>query len=298
MITVSNQKLTTINTGFRASFNEGFGLVQSTYQRVASVVPSSTRQEEYGFLHDVPQIREWVGDREINALAQDGYVIKNKDFELTIGVNANDINDDQFGIYAPRFKMLGDEAARFPDRLVYSLLKAGFATACFDGQYFFDTDHPYTAADGTKQVQSNFIDGASTPWFLLSTSRPLKPLIYQERQPFAFVAMDKQDDPNVFMKKELLYGVDGRANVGYGFWQMAVGSKSVLDSDNFKTARQRMESLLGDSGKPLGLTADVIVVPPSLRDDAAALFNVMTLANGAGNPLYKAVDTIVTPYLL
>lgn len=298
MLSISTNKLITINTGFKTSFQDAFSRVQQTYQRTTTIVPSGTRQEEYGFLHDVPQIREWVGDRQINALVADGYIIQNKDFELTIGVRANDINDDYLGIYTPRFQMLGDEAARFPDRLVYSLLKQGFTTKCFDGQSFFDTDHPYVAADGTAQVQSNVIAGAGTPWFLLSTTRPLKPLIYQERQAFQFVSLDKPDDPNVFMKKELLYGVDGRANVGYGFWQMAVGSKSALDSANFKAARQAMENFLGDNGKPLGIVADLIVVPPSLRDDAAALFNVMTLASGAGNPLFKAVDTIVTPYLI
>lgn len=300
MLRVTSGKLVTINTGFRANFQTGrlAAAKDSTYLRVATKVPSTMREEEYGWLKDIPQIREWIGERQVNALADDGYKIRNKKFELTVGVKGDDINDDRVGLYAPTFQMLGDEVERFPDRQTYSLLKAGFATNCFDGQYFFDTDHPYTLADGTTGTQSNYQSGGGTPWYLLCTKRPLKPLIYQEREAFDFVALDRPTDPNVFMKDELLYGVDGRSNVGYGFWQMAVGSKATLDDTNFKAARQLMENLLGDHGKPLGLTPDLFVGPPSLRDAADTLFNTATLSAGGGNPLYKAVDTLITPFLI
>lgn len=300
MIRVSSGKLQTNNTGFRANFQTGrlVAAKESSYERIATVVPSTTREEEYGWLKDIPQIREWIGDRQINALVEEGYKIRNKSYELTIGVKADDINDDIVGNYAPRFQMMGDEVARFPDRLVYNLLKAGFSTPCFDGQYFFDTDHPYIKADGTVGTQSNYQAGASTPWFLLCTKRPLKPLIYQKRQEFDFVALDRTDDPNVFMKKELIYGVDGRANGGYGFWQMALASKATLNDTNVKALRTIGENLLGDHGKALGLTFDLFVGPPDHRDKADELFNTATLAAGGGNTLYKAFDTLITPYLI
>jgi phage major head subunit gpT-like protein len=300
MLRISTSKLVTYNTGFKTSFQDGFIAASKLAQvdRIATIVPSDTLIEEYGWLHDIPQIREWIGERQINALVADGYQIRNKDYELTIGVKANDLNDDRVGLYAPRFRMMGDEVARFPTRLAMGALKNGFTTKCFDGQFFFDTDHPYTKADGTTDVQSNSGGGAGTPWYLLSTQGPLKPIIYQNRQDFAFVALDRPEDPNVFMKKELLYGVDGRANVGYGFWQMAVGSQQTLDATGFKAARQLMTNLLGDGGKPLGLMPDTLVIPPSLQDNAEATLLVQRLADGGDNPLYKAVDIVVSPYLI
>lgn len=300
MLKVTSGKLVTINTGFRANFQTGFidAEKESTYLRVATPVPSSGREEEYGWLKDIPQIREWLGDRQINALADDGYKIRNKKYELTIGVKGDDINDDRVGIYAPRFRMMGDEVARFPNRLVYTLLKSGFTVKCYDGQPFFDANHPYTKADGTAGTQGNYQAGAGDPWFLLCTRRPLKPLIYQEREKFGFVALDRPEDPNVFMKDELLYGTDGRASVGFGFWQMAVGSKAALDDTNFKAARLLMRNLLGDHGKPLGLEPDLFVGMPSHQDAADALFKTPTLAAGGGNPLFNAVDVLTTPYLL
>lgn len=300
MIRATSGKLLTINTGFRANFQTGFTVAEkeSTYLRIATPVPSTNREEEYGWLKDIPQIREWFGDRVVNSMADDGYKIRNRKFELTIGVKGDDINDDRVGLYAPRFSMLGDEVARFPNRLVYALLKAGFATNCFDAQYFFDTDHPYTKADGTIGTQSNYQAGAGDPWFLLCTKRPLKPLIYQEREKFGFVSLDRPEDPNVFMKDELLYGVDGRANVGFGFWQMAVGSKAALDATNYKAARLLMRNLLGEHGKPLNFEPDLFVGMPSHEDAATELFKTQTLAAGGGNPLYNTIDVLTTPYLL
>lgn len=300
MIRVSSGKLVTNNIGYKAAFQEGFteAAKEQTYQRIATVVPSNTREEEYGWLKDIPQIREWFGDRVINALADDGYKIKNRKFELTVSVKGDDINDDRVGIYAPRFKFMGDEVARFPNRMVYELLKAGFATNCYDGQYFFDTDHPYTKKDGTVGTQSNYQAGAGEPWFLLCTKRPLKPMIYQEREKFRYNELTSPTDPNVFMRDELIYGVDGRANAGFGFWQMAIGSKATPSAENVKAARTMMRKILGDHSKALGFSPDVFVGGPDHEDAAEELFMTETLPTGGKNPLYKKMDVLISEYLL
>ena len=70
-------------------------------------------------------------------------------------------------------------------------------------------------------------EGKEDMWFLLCTSRFLKPIIFQKRKPIQLVQLTKTDDLNVFMKKEFLYGADGRANAGFGFWQMAYGGSGT-----------------------------------------------------------------------
>ena len=65
---------------------------------------------------------------------------------------------------------------------------------------------------------------SDTAWFLLDTSRPIKPLIYQQRKKAKFVSKTAETDDNVFMSKKFIYGADSRGNAGFGFWQMAVGS--------------------------------------------------------------------------
>ena len=69
-------------------------------------------------------------------------------------------------------------------------------------------------------------DAAS--WYMLDVSRPLKPIILQKNKEIKFVAMDKEDDENVFMRDKFRYGVDSRCNVGYGLWQLAFKSTGAI----------------------------------------------------------------------
>lgn len=64
-------------------------------------------------------------------------------------------------------------------------------------------------------------------WYMMDVSRPLKPIILQKNKEIRFVAMDKEDDENVFMRDTFRYGVDSRCNVGYGLWQLAFKSTGV-----------------------------------------------------------------------
>ncbi|PWR17640.1 Mu-like prophage major head subunit gpT family protein [Zavarzinia aquatilis] len=290
--------LRSLYTGFSAAFQGGFAGVTPNYTRVATVVPSTTKSNEYGWLGDMPRIREWIGDRVVNDISTAGYTIKNKSFESTVGVDQDDIDDDNIGLYTPLFTELGRSSATFPDELVWPLLKAGFSTTCFDKQYFFDTDHPVLDADGaTINSVANTDGGAGAPWFLLDTSRALKPVIFQKRKEWRFTRMDNPNDEGVFSAKKIRYGIDSRCNVGFGFWQMAWGSKQTLDTTHFETAVAAMQSFKGDYGRPLGIQPDLLVVPPSLGAAAKNLLLAANLANGASNVNFKAVDMMVVPWL-
>lgn len=200
---INTQTLRSAYVGFNAAFQSGFDSADSMYQRVASVVTSTTKTQEYGWLGKLPRFREWIGDRVINALAKHGYSLTNKPFEMTIGVDRDDFEDDNLGIYTPLFQELGSSAASFPDELVWPFLNSGFATKCYDGQFFFDTDHPVLNEAGETISVANTDGGNGTPWFLLDVTRPLKPVIYQDRKKFnKLIRMDKEDDANVFSKKE------------------------------------------------------------------------------------------------
>ena len=120
-------------------------------------MPSTTDSETYAWLGDIPGMREWVGDREIQNLSGSDYTIKNKDFELTVGVDRNAIEDDKIGLYNPSIQMLGESAALHPDELVFTLLSSGFSEKCFDGKTFYAADH----AVGKKAV-SNKLNAALT----------------------------------------------------------------------------------------------------------------------------------------
>lgn len=294
---INNSNLTTLNIAFKAAFALAFAGAVTQHAQIATKVPSSTASEEYGWLGSMPGMREWVGDRVINGIANHGYSIRNKTFENTVGVPREAIEDDQYGIYSPLFSELGRTAAVHPDELVFALLLAGWSTLCYDGQNFFDTDHPVLDAAGASQSVSNSGGGSGTPWFVLDTSRALKPLILQMRKEAQFVSKTRPEDDNVFERKEYVWGVDGRWNVGLGFWQMAYGSKQTLDETNLAAAIAAIGTFKGDYGRRLGLKPNLLVVPPSLEVTAKKLIVAQTAANGATNVMQGTLQLVVSPWL-
>lgn len=295
---INNANLAALYTGFSAAFQGAFSGVEPMYSSVATTVPSTTKSNTYGWLGKMPNFRKWLGDRVVNSIASHGYTIINEPYELTIGVDRDDIEDDNLGIYTPMFAGMGDAAAKFPDTLVWPMLPGGFSTPCYDGQFFFDTDHPVLDANGDPQSVSNMTAGAETPWYLLDVSRPLLPIIYQSRRPFnRIVRMDDEKDENVFRRKEYQYGVDGRCNVGFGLWQMAHGSKATLNPANYEAARVAMHEQKGDFGRPLGIMPSLLVVPPSLEGAANEIVQSKLVNGGETNKWAGTAKVIVSPWL-
>ncbi|CAH0339580.1 Mu-like prophage major head subunit gpT family protein [Rhizobium sp. CECT 9324] len=246
--------------GFKTSFQLGLAETTSLYTQVATVINSNSSEETYGWLGDFPKLRKWIGDRQIKSLQSHGYSIKNEKFESTIGVERDDIEDDKLGLYAPRFKMMGNSAAAHPDEIAFELMAAGASSACFDGQNFFDTDHPVGMPGAVTSV-SNYAAGSGSLWMLADLSKPLKPWIFQKRRDYSFVS---KDDPNtsdtVFLRDQYLYGVDARVAAGFGFWQMAFGSTDTLDAQNLREAFTAMTSLTDDEGRKLKIRPTHLIV--------------------------------------
>ncbi len=295
---VNRTSLAAIFTGFKTIFQDAFSAAESQFEKVAMVVPSSTSKETYAWLGQTTRFREWLGDRVIQNLGTHDFSLKNKSFENTVGVNRDDIEDDTIGIYRPLVASLGQDAKTHPDELLFALMAASFSGLCYDGQPFIDSDHPVLDENGDPQSVSNYQAGATTPWFLLDTSKPIKPFIFQRRKDYTFVAMDQPDNEAVFAQKLFRYGVDARVNAGYGLWQLAFGSKANLDETNYAAARAAMMSLKGDNGKPLNIRPSLLVVPPSLENAAKKLVVADVMANGATNIYKQSADVLVCPWLV
>lgn len=295
---VNQANLHGLTVGYSTAFNKSFDTMQPNYQKVATVVPSTTGEQDYKWLGQIPGMREWIGEREIQSLAAYGYTIENKKFEQTIGVPRDDIEDDKYGVYSVLFSQMGEAAAMHPDELVFGAMMDGFTKACYDGKAFFAENHesggetysnkgderlsresykkarksimsikgdkgkslkllpdllvvsPALEEEARLILEADQINGTTNVlkgtaklhvepilaahedyWFLLCTNRFLKPFIYQLRKKPKFESLTKETDENVFMLGEFLYGVDGRSNAGYGFWQMAYGSTGEVTAE-------------------------------------------------------------------
>ena len=309
MAIVTSPLLTSLRVGFSKTFEDAKAKAPSQWALAATLVPSTSASTTYGWLGKYPKLREWVGSRTINSMQAHGYSIVNKRYEGTVSVDRTDIEDDNLGIYAPLFAEMGYATATHPDELVFGLLGTGTSTLCFDGQYFFDSDHPvYPNADGTGAAitVSNLIDPAEgaprTPWYLLDVSRPLKPLIFQERTKPEMLALTDAKQEHVFMEDKYLYGVRYRCNAGFGFWQQAVCCRDELNVVNFEKALALMQDYKADGGKPLGLghggkAGTLLVVPSTLNSAAKAVVEKQNLAGGESNTSYDNATIVNCPWL-
>lgn len=294
---VNPQVLDLAFKGFKTVVTDAMMNAPAHAKDVAMTVPSASRDETYGWLGAFPSMREWVGPRHVQNLVANGFVIQNRKFESTLEITRDDIADDKLGLFKPMFAEMGQAAVRHPEELVFGLIASGFTTACYDGQNFFDTDHPVTAADGSVNLVSNTGGGAGTAWYLLDTSRAVRPIIWQEREKYEFQQLTQENSEYVFLNDRYLYGIRARVNAGFGLWQLAYGSKQTLNAANYAAARAAMMSFTADGGRKLGVTPTVLLVPPSLEEAGLNIVNTEFGAAGASNPWKGTAKLIVTPYL-
>lgn len=152
---VNKGNLTAVFINLKTIFNKAFSEAPSDWQDTAMKVPSGSSQNDYSWLSRFPKMRKWLGDKVIRALSAFKYTVVNDDFEATVEVDRNDIEDDQIGLYGPQAQEAGYSSRQLPDELVTELKDNAFDHTCYDGQYFYDTDHPVgNAITGVASVSN------------------------------------------------------------------------------------------------------------------------------------------------
>lgn len=119
--------------------------------RYAMRIQSSQDTENYAWLGQVPTMREWIGGRLAKDLPEYRYSLRNKDHEATLEINVKDMKRDKSGQIMVRIGELAQRALSYPAKLMSTLIANGESTVCYDGQFFFDTDH----SEGASGSQSN-----------------------------------------------------------------------------------------------------------------------------------------------
>lgn len=294
MSTINHAILEAAYTNFRGDFEAGRLAAAPQSDRLSMKVKSVTAEETYAWLGAFSGLREWLGDRNLNGLTVSGFTIKNRDFENTVTVSRNDIDDDRIGVLAGAFKMLGETAALHPDELIFDLIRNGSTRLCYDNRPFFSAAHPLDPMEPENGTVSNADLTApdDTPsWILFDTSKVIKPFIFQTRRDYGFIRKDRPEDDNAFMRNEFIYGVDARVSAGYGLWQLAYGSNKALTAANFAAARASMMNLKSPADRPLGIKPNILMVAPGKEEDALKLLNLDTSH-------YKGTaELIVSPWL-
>jgi phage major head subunit gpT-like protein len=150
-MSLDTAKTTAVLRGLTQKFDDGVETAAPFYPEICTIVPSSRRDEQYAKLGGMPGVREWIGDRQFGQLRAADFVLKNKLWENSLGIEREDLEDDATNLYGPVLAEMGSEAAHHPDELLLEVLVAGETEAGFDGSPFFHTAHVW----GDSGSQSN-----------------------------------------------------------------------------------------------------------------------------------------------
>lgn len=149
---INKANLSAIFTGLKTIFNNTLKAQTGNWQLTAMEVPSTSAGEDYVWLSRFPKMRKWVGEKFVKNIEAGKYYKANEDWETTIAVKRKDVEDDALGIYNAQTRMAGESAAELHDIILDDLKNKAFTQTCWDGQYFYDTDHPVAGSTASNKL--------------------------------------------------------------------------------------------------------------------------------------------------
>ena len=155
MATVVGQK--TLDRGLKGLFVKALNNMEDPKDVMPFILETTSdgRDEEMGWLGQAPSMSEWIDERKLKALNSFSYSLVNKDYEATISVDRNSLQDDRLGAVKIRINDLAFKAKIHPRKLFFDALVAGTTDLCYDGQPFFSASH----TEGVSGTQSNLYTG-------------------------------------------------------------------------------------------------------------------------------------------
>jgi len=129
------------SVGYKSIFQKTFNDTTSKARKLATEVKSNDLSEKYTWLGNFPNMKEWIGSRDVKTLTDFGYALENKLFEATVSVPNTHIEYDKIGLYKPAIEQMAINAKLFGDELVAEVLISGTTGICYDGKAFFSDNH-------------------------------------------------------------------------------------------------------------------------------------------------------------
>lgn len=149
-----------MTAGLKTVFFNAVKAYTPIYPQLTTEVPSKKKSEIYGWLGATPSLRKWRDERAPKGLTENGFTLINQDYEATISVDANAMEDDEYGQIKIQVQSLWNESRKWYDVELAAVIEAGDSELCYDGQNFFDTDHADIGAEYTTS-QSNKLTSLS-----------------------------------------------------------------------------------------------------------------------------------------
>ena len=155
-------------TGFLTALKEG----TYDWRRVAMEVPIGAKNVDLVDLGAAPMPKNSKSGITIQDMIEKTKQVSPEDWDITVWISENAINDDQTGGLLRRVRQAGRNYNRHINKRVFQVLNAGDGTtygSCYDSQDFFDSDHvdkgaDYQTAQDNENVLALSLDNFETVW--------------------------------------------------------------------------------------------------------------------------------------
>lgn len=131
-----------LERGLKIAFQKAYAdLIKSPefdlIKQIAMIAPSTNSSEKYGWLEDVPDVVEWLGEVKTKELAEQDYTITNKNWSSGIQIDRNSLDDDQYGMLNERVRELPRALLEHRWEMLEDLFADGTTDLAYDGSAFF-----------------------------------------------------------------------------------------------------------------------------------------------------------------
>jgi phage major head subunit gpT-like protein len=154
---INRANMDALFVSYNTAFTSGMQLAgvktnpeQLILDEIAMMGSSSGAATVHAWLSQIGGMREWIGDRVIANIESGKLSVVNRDFEKTVAVSRNDIEDDNYGVYTPLVSAMGQSAGALWMTLGIDALAANGKWA--DGKDFFATDRKMGKATIANKV--------------------------------------------------------------------------------------------------------------------------------------------------
>jgi phage major head subunit gpT-like protein len=143
-------------------FQQGVQRAEQWWMQIATEVTSDTTKSIFPWTELIPDFRKWTGERRVHRPIVRFQELVNEPYEDTIEMPAETVADDTLRLYKSQVDMMGEAASNLWNRITVDTIKRGLTDTVYDGQFFFDTDHPKDPESAGAGTYSNKLNTALT----------------------------------------------------------------------------------------------------------------------------------------
>lgn len=145
MANINDATLQDLNTQLNAKWTAAFEAApQEQLNALATMYTSSTASNHYAFMEALGGWSEWNGARQFKDVASQQFEVLNKDYEMSIKMPKNQLEDDQIGMYVDLVPAMVRGWFKKQQALIMAVLTGN--PVAYDGITLFKTDRTYGAS--------------------------------------------------------------------------------------------------------------------------------------------------------